>query len=196
MRMVNILTKIFRQVLQYPRHHKETLYRSWDEEFPVTHLFWWYAWRNKKLLELHISEKSDDDLSTRIFASFWKHEAEKSEFISAPIQLSRKTVWTAVWRKRARTCSHSVLLEAMGVGRIFSRGGHGDFSKNFSGGAKNGEFCFFLSKIRKQPFFAKHFKIKGGQGPPAPLPTPLNEVIAGSDDLRVKHIESRLCTVA
>jgi len=70
----------------------------------------------------------------------------------------------------------AVLGDGMGVGRIFSRGGDSrGFSQNFSRGSQNnGEFVFYSSKLKKQPFFAKHFKIQEGTlAPPAPLPTPL-----------------------
>jgi len=47
----------------------------------------------------------------------------------------------------------------MGVGRIFSREALRDF---FRGGGKSSEICFSHSKLRKQPFFAKTFKIQEG----------------------------------
>jgi len=73
----------------------------------------------------------------------------------------------------------AVLGDGMGVGRIFSRGGDSrGFSQNFSRGSQNnGEFVFYSSKLKKQPFFAKHFKIQEGTlAPPAPLPTPMGVV--------------------
>jgi len=62
----------------------------------------------------------------------------------------------------------------MGVGRIFSRGAPGDFSKIFPGGAKNGEICFFPLKTEKNTFCCWKFQIQGRQAPSpiAPLPTP------------------------
>jgi len=65
----------------------------------------------------------------------------------------------------------------MGVGKIFSRGGTRGFSQKFSrGGPKvvNFNFVFSHSKLTKQPFFAKHFKIQGGAL--IPLPTPMNAI--------------------
>jgi len=42
-----------------------------------------------------------------------------------------------------------------------------NFLKNLSkGGPKVVKFGFYSSKLKKQPFFAKHFRIHGGQGPP------------------------------
>jgi len=61
----------------------------------------------------------------------------------------------------------------MGVGRIFSRRPPGDFSKLFLGRAKSGEICFFPIEAKKTTFFAEIVKIQEGQGPPAPLPTPM-----------------------
>jgi len=62
----------------------------------------------------------------------------------------------------------------MGVGRIFTEGKLGDFSKIFLGGDQKWQNLFFShSKLRKQPFFAKIFKIQGFFGPPAHLPTPM-----------------------
>jgi len=48
----------------------------------------------------------------------------------------------------------------------------GGFSKNFPGGAKVIKSFFSHSK-QKTTFFAENFKIKGGQGPYVPLPTPM-----------------------
>ena len=72
----------------------------------------------------------------------------------------------------------------MVVGRFFSRekpivdffgGSHKDF---FRGGTKVVKFCFSLSKLRKQSFFAKNgigkcqvSKPRRGQGLSAPFPT-------------------------
>jgi len=41
----------------------------------------------------------------------------------------------------------------MGVGRIFSRGALGDFSKIFLGGAKSGKICFFPLETKKATIF-------------------------------------------
>ena len=62
----------------------------------------------------------------------------------------------------------------MGVGTIFSRGASRGFSQNFfqGGGTKVVKFCFYPSKLKKQPFFAHDFKIQcRGK---ASLPTPMN----------------------
>jgi len=49
----------------------------------------------------------------------------------------------------------------MGVGRIISSRGHpGIFHKFFWAGPKEVKFDFSHSKLRKQPFFAKNFKIQ------------------------------------
>ena len=55
------------------------------------------------------------------------------------------------------------LPSTMGVGKIFSRGALGDFSR---GGAKSGEIWFFHSKLGKQRFCWK-FRNPGGLGPPS-----------------------------
>jgi len=60
----------------------------------------------------------------------------------------------------------------MGVGRIFQGGALRDFSKIFLGG-KKWQICFFPLKAKKTNLFAKIFKIQGGQGPLASLPTPI-----------------------
>jgi len=64
----------------------------------------------------------------------------------------------------------------MGVGRIFSRGDTRWFFQNFYRGAKSGEICFFPLETKKTTFFAKMFKIQGGQGPPAHLPSDVHAV--------------------
>jgi len=53
----------------------------------------------------------------------------------------------------------------MGVGRIFSREAHGDFSKIFPGVAKSGEICFFPLETKKTTFFAEIFQIQEGLSP-------------------------------
>jgi len=70
---------------------------------------------------------------------------------------------------------HHNSVMSMGVGRIFSRGGPvRDIPKIFSrGGPKVVKFGFYLSKLKKQPFFADNFTIQGGLAPYAPLPTPM-----------------------
>jgi len=56
--------------------------------------------------------------------------------------------------------------QAMGVGRIFSRGGTMVFFHNFSRGEpKVVTFVFSHLKLRKQLFFLKISKSGGGQGP-------------------------------
>jgi len=61
-----------------------------------------------------------------------------------------------------------VLVEGMGVRRIFSRGGQeGIFPKFFPGGAKSSEICFLPLEIEKTTIFANHFKIQEEPRPPA-----------------------------
>jgi len=56
----------------------------------------------------------------------------------------------------------------MAIGRIFQ--GARVFFQNFSrGGTKVAKFVFSRSKLRKQYFFAKMFKIQGGPRSPCPL---------------------------
>jgi len=59
---------------------------------------------------------------------------------------------------------------AMGVGRIFSMGALGDFSKFLQGVPKVVKFVFSHLKLRKLPFLQKKFKIQGAR---LPLPTPM-----------------------
>jgi len=69
---------------------------------------------------------------------------------------------------------------AMGVGRIFSRGGqYGIYPKCFPGGAKSGEIWFLPLEIEKTTFFANNFKIQEGTKkppePPCPNPSDAHE---------------------
>ena len=57
----------------------------------------------------------------------------------------------------------------------------GDFSKNFLGRSKNGEFCFSYSKLNKTTIFAKVFKIQRGGFDPLCLPLPTPMVVLWSD---------------
>jgi len=56
---------------------------------------------------------------------------------------------------------------AMGVGRIFSMGALGDFSKFLQGVPKVVKFVFSHLKLRKLPFFAKKIQNPGGKAPPS-----------------------------
>jgi len=54
---------------------------------------------------------------------------------------------------------------------------HGRRKDFLQGGAKNGEIWFLTLEIEKTTFFAEIFKIHGGSRSPAPLPTPMTEII-------------------
>jgi len=58
--------------------------------------------------------------------------------------------------------------KTMDVEKNFSRGGLGDFFNIFPRGTKRGEICFSYSKPRKQPFYAKNFKIQADLCPRRP----------------------------
>jgi len=66
-------------------------------------------------------------------------------------------------------------MPAMGVGRIFSRGGAvGNFPNIFSrGGPKAMKFVFYPSKLKKQPFLQIISKSRGAEAPCPPLSMPM-----------------------
>jgi len=64
-------------------------------------------------------------------------------------------------------------VTTMGIGRIFSRGGTGGFSKIFPGGPKVVKFVFSHSKLKKQPFLLKISKSRGALAHSPLLPTPM-----------------------
>jgi len=83
--------------------------------------------------------------------------------------------------RRLRTTNLCFLVKDNEHGRRkdFSRGRPvGDFPKILSGGAKRGEIWFLPLESEKTTFFANNFKIQGGQGPPAPLPTPMSRRVS------------------
>ena len=66
------------------------------------------------------------------------------------------------------TKAENTSLRNMGVGRIFSRGGF----QNFSREAKSGEISFFLLETNKTTFFCLNFQNPVGSKSPCPsLPT-------------------------
>ena len=76
----------------------------------------------------------------------------------------------------------------MGVARILYMGGPvGDCPKFFSRGvSKVVKFVFYPSKLKKQPFIAKDFKIQGGKSPPCPPRSDAHDcsVMDGRDSMR------------
>jgi len=57
-------------------------------------------------------------------------------------------------------------LQAWASEGFFPGGSVGDFPKIFSrGGPKVVKFVFYPSKLKKQPFFANNFKIRGALAP-------------------------------
>jgi len=76
------------------------------------------------------------------------------------------------WSK-LKGCSADMSRHTVGVGRIISgEEALGDYSKIFPGGAQVVKFAFSHSKLNKQHFFTKNFKIQGGPWPPCPFRRP------------------------